>query len=58
MGAAVFLGKPLRIALPWWQQKVGMGWHRAENPKGAAAADAGGGQGDGPGQHVSMHQKS
>lgn len=34
MGAAVFLGKPLGMALPQRQQKLGKGWHRAENPEG------------------------
>lgn len=56
-GAAVFLGKPLGMALPWWQQKLGKGWHRAENPAGAAAVEAGGRQGNGPSQHISMPQK-
>jgi len=35
-------------------QKPGAGWHRAENPHGAAAVEAGGGRGDGPSQHVSV----
>lgn len=41
MGAAVFLGKLLRMVLCQQQQKPGMGWHRKENPKGAAAVETG-----------------
>lgn len=39
MGAAVFLGKLLRMVLCQQQQKPGMGWHRKENPEGAAAVE-------------------
>lgn len=58
VGAAVFSGKTLGMALPQQQQKLGMGWHRAENPKGAAAAEAEGTQGGEPSKHVPKLQKS
>lgn len=57
MGAAVFLGKLLRMVLCQQQQKPGMGWHRKENPKGAAAVETGIKKGNEPGQQVSMAQK-
>lgn len=57
MGAAAFLGK-LRMVLCQQQQELSMGWHRRENPKGAAAVQTGIEKSNEPGQLVPMPQKS